>query len=118
VFAFDAGDLTENFDQEIAVGGFVHCEAQDTLAPIRMLKTIAAERGYRLIPGHDRRSGRLCSRADAGVTPLTPGRCPRSILRRATPPGRSRLGRRPRDLGRRHRCGWAAAQGTSADKRS
>jgi N-acyl homoserine lactone hydrolase len=53
VFAFDAGDLTENFERELAVGGFVHCEAEDTIAPIRRLKAIAAERGYRLIPGHD-----------------------------------------------------------------
>jgi hypothetical protein len=53
VFAFDAGDLSENFQQELAVGGFVHCEAHDTIAPIRELNRIAAERGYRLIPGHD-----------------------------------------------------------------
>jgi N-acyl homoserine lactone hydrolase len=74
VFAFDAGDLTENFDQEIAVGGFVHCEAEDTLAPIRMLKTIAAERGYRLIPGHDPKVWpALLEELAPGVTPLTPG---------------------------------------------
>jgi len=53
VFAFDAGDLTENFERESAVGGFVHCRAEDTLEPIRRLKAIAVERGYRLIPGHD-----------------------------------------------------------------
>jgi N-acyl homoserine lactone hydrolase len=53
VFAFDAGDLSENFEGELAVGGFVHCEAEDTIAPIRRLNAIAAERGYRLIPGHD-----------------------------------------------------------------
>jgi N-acyl homoserine lactone hydrolase len=53
VFAFDAGDLTENFERELAVGGFVHCEAEDTIAPIRRLNTIAADSGYRLIPGHD-----------------------------------------------------------------
>jgi N-acyl homoserine lactone hydrolase len=53
VFAFDAGDLRENFERELAVGGFVHCEAQDTLEPIRRLNAIAAETGYRLIPGHD-----------------------------------------------------------------
>ena len=53
VFAFDAGDLTENFQHERAVGGFVHCQAQDTVVAIRRLKAIAAERGYRLIPGHD-----------------------------------------------------------------
>jgi N-acyl homoserine lactone hydrolase len=53
VFAFDAGDLTENFEQELAVGGFVHCEAEDTIAPIRKLNEIAGTHGYRLIPGHD-----------------------------------------------------------------
>jgi N-acyl homoserine lactone hydrolase len=31
----------------------VHCQAQDTIGPIRRLKQIAAERGYPLIPGHD-----------------------------------------------------------------
>jgi glyoxylase-like metal-dependent hydrolase (beta-lactamase superfamily II) len=53
LFAFDAGDLTENFEQELAVGGFVHCESEDTVAPIRRLNGIAASHGYRLIPGHD-----------------------------------------------------------------
>lgn len=53
VFAFDAGDLRENFERELAVGGFVHCRAEDTVAPIRQLNAIAAELGYRLIPGHD-----------------------------------------------------------------
>ena len=53
VLAFDAGDLTENFEREIAVGGFVHCEAEDTLSAIRRLNSIAAATGYRLIPGHD-----------------------------------------------------------------
>jgi glyoxylase-like metal-dependent hydrolase (beta-lactamase superfamily II) len=53
VFAFDAGDLVENFEDERAVGGFVHCQAHDTVLAIRRLKAIAAERGYRLIPGHD-----------------------------------------------------------------
>jgi glyoxylase-like metal-dependent hydrolase (beta-lactamase superfamily II) len=53
VFAFDAGDLIENFERELAVGGFVHCEAQDTIAPIKRLNRIAADTGYRLIPGHD-----------------------------------------------------------------
>jgi glyoxylase-like metal-dependent hydrolase (beta-lactamase superfamily II) len=53
VLAFDAADLTENIEREAAVGGFVHCEAADTIAAIRRLKQIAAETGYRLIPGHD-----------------------------------------------------------------
>ena len=53
VFAFDAADLTENIERELAVGGFVHCQASDTVAPIRRLKDIAARTGYRLVPGHD-----------------------------------------------------------------
>ena len=53
VLAFDAADLTENIERELAVGGFVHCEAADTLVGIRRLKQIAAATGYRLIPGHD-----------------------------------------------------------------
>jgi glyoxylase-like metal-dependent hydrolase (beta-lactamase superfamily II) len=53
VLAFDAADLTENIEHELAVGGFVHCEAADTVAPIRRLKEIAAAKGYPIIPGHD-----------------------------------------------------------------
>ncbi len=53
VFAFDAGDLTINFTDVIAPGGFVHCEAEDTLPGIRRLNEIASGTGYRLIPGHD-----------------------------------------------------------------
>jgi glyoxylase-like metal-dependent hydrolase (beta-lactamase superfamily II) len=53
VFAFDAADLTENIEQELAVGGFIDVEPEQTVARIRELKRIAAEREYRLIPGHD-----------------------------------------------------------------
>jgi N-acyl homoserine lactone hydrolase len=53
VFAFDAADLAENIEMERPVGGFIGCEAEDTLEPIRRLKAIAAERGFRLLPGHD-----------------------------------------------------------------
>lgn len=53
VLAFDAADLQENIEQELAVGGFVHCQARDTVEPILALKRIAAENGYRIIPGHD-----------------------------------------------------------------
>lgn len=53
VFAFDAADLTENIDDEIAVGGFINCTPQDTIESIRRLKAIAAERGYPVVPGHD-----------------------------------------------------------------
>ena len=53
IFAFDAADLTENIELELAVGGFINCEPEDTVGPIRRLKAIAAETGFRLVPGHD-----------------------------------------------------------------
>jgi len=53
VLAFDAADLRENLDRELAVGGFVRCSAEDTVPPIRKLKAIGEERGYEVIPGHD-----------------------------------------------------------------
>lgn len=53
VFAFDAADLQENLDDELAVGSFIDCKPQDTIEPIRRLKAIAAERGLRVVPGHD-----------------------------------------------------------------
>ncbi len=53
VFAFDAADLTENLDRELPIGGFIGVRPQDTVEPIRRLKRIAAERGLRLVPGHD-----------------------------------------------------------------
>jgi N-acyl homoserine lactone hydrolase len=53
VFAFDAADLTENIEHELPVGGAIGVHPTETLEPIRRLKRIAAERGYRLVPGHD-----------------------------------------------------------------
>jgi N-acyl homoserine lactone hydrolase len=53
VFAFDAADLTVNIDDEIAVGGFVDVEPEVTVEAIRKLKGLAAQRGYRVVPGHD-----------------------------------------------------------------
>lgn len=53
VFAFDAADLTENLEQELAVGSFIGVDAEATVEPIRRLKRIAAQRGLRLVPGHD-----------------------------------------------------------------
>ncbi|MDQ1485228.1 MAG: N-acyl homoserine lactone hydrolase [Actinomycetota bacterium] len=53
VFAFDAADLTENIEQELAVGGRINAEPHETVEQIRRLKKIAADRGYRLVPGHD-----------------------------------------------------------------
>jgi len=53
VFAFDAADLTENIELEHPIGSFVDVSPEATVEQIRRLKRIAAERGYRLVPGHD-----------------------------------------------------------------
>lgn len=53
VFAFDAADLAENIDHEMAIGGFIDVEPEATIEPIRRLKTLAGDKGYPLIPGHD-----------------------------------------------------------------
>jgi len=53
VFAFDAADLQENLDDELPVGATVGVDPEQTVESIRRLKSIAAERGYRVIPGHD-----------------------------------------------------------------
>jgi glyoxylase-like metal-dependent hydrolase (beta-lactamase superfamily II) len=53
VFAFDAADLQENLDDELAVGTTVGVDPDVTIESIRRLKAIAAERGYRVVPGHD-----------------------------------------------------------------
>jgi glyoxylase-like metal-dependent hydrolase (beta-lactamase superfamily II) len=53
VFACDAADLTANIEQEIPLGGFYGDDPQATLEPIRRLKSIAAQKGYPLVPGHD-----------------------------------------------------------------
>jgi glyoxylase-like metal-dependent hydrolase (beta-lactamase superfamily II) len=53
VLAFDAADLQRNIDEELAVGGFIDCTPEETIDAIRRLKAIAAEKGFRLVPGHD-----------------------------------------------------------------
>jgi hypothetical protein len=53
VFAFDAADLTENIEREVAVGDRIAAAPEVSVAQIRKLKQIAADRGYRLVPGHD-----------------------------------------------------------------
>jgi N-acyl homoserine lactone hydrolase len=56
VFAFDAADLQENIDLELSPGGLAgppEERAPEAIESIRRLKAIAAERGYRLLPGHD-----------------------------------------------------------------
>jgi N-acyl homoserine lactone hydrolase len=53
VLAFDAADLTENIEQELAVGGRVDATPEQTVEVIRALKALAASKGYPLVPGHD-----------------------------------------------------------------
>jgi glyoxylase-like metal-dependent hydrolase (beta-lactamase superfamily II) len=53
VLAFDAADLQRNIDEEVAVGGFIDCPPEQTVEAIRRLKAIGAEKGFRLVPGHD-----------------------------------------------------------------
>jgi glyoxylase-like metal-dependent hydrolase (beta-lactamase superfamily II) len=53
VLAFDAADLQQNIDDEVAVGGFIDCPPEQTVEAIRRLKAIAAEKGFRVVPGHD-----------------------------------------------------------------
>ncbi|MCW2689300.1 MAG: beta-lactamase domain protein, partial [Mycobacterium sp.] len=53
VFAFDAADLTENIEGELAIGGYIDVQPEETIEPIRRLKSLAKEKGYPLIPGHD-----------------------------------------------------------------
>jgi N-acyl homoserine lactone hydrolase len=53
VFAFDAADLTENIEREVAVGSRIAAGPEVSVAQIRKLKQIAADRGYQLVPGHD-----------------------------------------------------------------
>ena len=53
VFAFDAADLTENIEQDVSVGGRVDATPEHCVEQVKRLKSIAAERGYPLVPGHD-----------------------------------------------------------------
>lgn len=53
VFAFDAGDLMENFDDEKPIGGFLDATPEQTVDQIQKLKRLASEFQYQLIPGHD-----------------------------------------------------------------
>lgn len=53
VLAYDAADLQRNIDEELAVGSFIDCAAEQTIDAIQRLKAIAAEKAFRLVPGHD-----------------------------------------------------------------
>jgi N-acyl homoserine lactone hydrolase len=52
-FAFDAADLQENIDREIAPGALVGGTEDMALASLRRLKALAREAGLELVPGHD-----------------------------------------------------------------
>jgi glyoxylase-like metal-dependent hydrolase (beta-lactamase superfamily II) len=54
VLAFDAADLAvENIEQELPIGGRVYATPEECVEQVRRLKSIAAARGYPLVPGHD-----------------------------------------------------------------
>lgn len=53
VFAFDAADLQRNLDEELPPGSVATGDREEAVESIRRLKAIAAEKGYRVIPGHD-----------------------------------------------------------------
>jgi glyoxylase-like metal-dependent hydrolase (beta-lactamase superfamily II) len=53
IFACDTADLTENIEDELAIGGYVGVDPLETVEPIRHLKKLSAEYGYEIIPGHD-----------------------------------------------------------------
>ena len=53
VFAFDAADLTANIEDERAIGYFIDFTPEETIEPIRRLKSLAAQYRFRLIPEHD-----------------------------------------------------------------
>jgi N-acyl homoserine lactone hydrolase len=53
VLAFDAADLTENIEHELSVGGRVDAGPEVSIEAIRRLKSMAAAKGYQLVPGHD-----------------------------------------------------------------
>ena len=52
VFACDAADLVENIEAEQPVSAY-HQPAEVTVEAIRRLKSLAAGKGYRVVPGHD-----------------------------------------------------------------
>ncbi len=53
IFAFDAGDLVENFELELAIGGFIDVDAGETIDQIRKLKSLAVKNNMTIVPGHD-----------------------------------------------------------------
>ena len=74
VFAFDAADLQENLDGEVAPGSLGTDDEAAAVESIRRLKSIAEQKGYRVIPGHDPDAWPALT-AELGVDgPARPGR--------------------------------------------
>lgn len=67
VLAFDAADLQANLDDEHPIGGVVGVDPAQTVEPIRRLKALAVQKGYRLVPGHDPRVWPELTRELAGA---------------------------------------------------
>ena len=74
VFAFDAADLQRNLDEEVAPGSVATGDVDEAVEAIRRLKSIAAERGYRVIPGHDPDVWPAFTAELGCAGPTTPGR--------------------------------------------
>jgi glyoxylase-like metal-dependent hydrolase (beta-lactamase superfamily II) len=53
VLAFDAADLERNIAEELSPGGMVGDCVEQAIGSLRRLKSLAADRGYQLVPGHD-----------------------------------------------------------------
>ena len=77
VFAYDAGDLTENFEQEISPGGLIDATPEQGLASLMRVKEVAAQRGLPIIPGHDPVVWPQLIRDAGGVPPELPSVVPR-----------------------------------------
>jgi N-acyl homoserine lactone hydrolase len=73
VFAFDAADLQRNLDEELAPGS-TPAGKQESIESIRRLKAIAAEKGYRVVPGHDPDVWPAFTKDMECVGPEVPGR--------------------------------------------
>ncbi len=71
-FAFDAADLDENIDREIAPGGLADAERETAVASIRRLKAVAAARGLVTVPGHDPEAWPALITALGGAAPKPP----------------------------------------------
>ena len=74
MFAFDAADLQRNLDEEVAPGSVATGDVDQAIEAIRRLKAIAAEKGYRVIPGHDPDVWPAFTAEMGCAGPTTPGR--------------------------------------------